>query len=138
MHLVRFGGFSFSTMCESITVLSRTKTSRRFTQIVPRFFFLFPSPPSPTGGPFGSEPSLKAAGNLYAIIGFAVMPIVWSLPEAVMTYEMSTLFPCASGGVRFVRDNDDALLCVAVMLALLHVLCFTSFLIMTISVFDNV
>lgn len=101
-------------------------------------FTLPPPPPSPTGGPFGSEPSLKAAGNLYAIIGFAVMPMVWSLPEAVMTYEMSTLFPCASGGVRFVRDNDDALLCVAVMLALHHVLCFTSFLIMTISVFDNV
>lgn len=109
MHLVRFGGFSFSTMCKSILILSRTKTSHHFTQIVPRFFFsvLSPSPPSPTGGPFGSEPSLKAAGNLYAIIGFAVMPIVWSLPEAVMTYELSTLFPCASGGVRFVRDEDD-------------------------------
>lgn len=57
----------------------------------------------PTGGPFGIEPSLKAAGNLYAIIGFAAMPMLWSLPEAIMTYELSTMFPCASGGVRFVR-----------------------------------
>ena len=56
------------------------------------------------GGPFGVEPSLKAAGNLYAIIGFAVMPFLWSIPEAVMTYELSSLYPCASGGVRWVRS----------------------------------
>lgn len=58
------------------------------------------------GGPFGVEPSLKAAGNLYAIIGFAAMPFLWSLPEAVMTYELSSLYPCASGGVRFVRSTS--------------------------------
>lgn len=57
----------------------------------------------PTGGPFGIEPSLNAAGNLYAICGFAAMPFLWSFPEALMTYELSTMFPCASGGVRFVR-----------------------------------
>lgn len=57
-----------------------------------------------SGGPFGVEPSLKAAGNLYAIIGFAAMPILWALPEAVMTYELSTLFPCASGGVRSTEE----------------------------------
>ena len=55
------------------------------------------------GGPFGVEPSLKAAGNLYAIIGFAVMPFLWALPEAIMTYELSVLHPCASGGVLWVR-----------------------------------
>ncbi|KAL3759065.1 hypothetical protein ACHAWU_008674 [Discostella pseudostelligera] len=57
-----------------------------------------------SGGPFGIEPSLKAAGNLYAIIGFAAMPMLWSLPEAIMTYELSTMFPCASGGVRFTEE----------------------------------
>ena len=56
------------------------------------------------GGPFGVEPSLRAAGNLYAIIGFAVMPFIWSLPEAVMTYELSSLYPCASGGVRWAEE----------------------------------
>ncbi|KAL7534500.1 hypothetical protein ACHAXR_005916 [Thalassiosira sp. AJA248-18] len=56
------------------------------------------------GGPFGVEPSLKAAGNLYAIIGFAAMPLVWALPEAVMTYELSSLYPCASGGVRWTEE----------------------------------
>mmetsp|Transcript_23300 Transcript_23300/g.41763 ORF Transcript_23300/g.41763 Transcript_23300/m.41763 type:complete len:176 (+) Transcript_23300:47-574(+) len=57
------------------------------------------------GGPFGVEPSLKAAGNFYAIIGFAAMPFLWALPEAVMTYELSSLYPCASGGVRWVRTT---------------------------------
>jgi len=56
------------------------------------------------GGPFGMEPSLKAAGNLYAIIGFAAMTFVWALPEAVMTYELSSLYPCSSGGVRWVEE----------------------------------
>ena len=55
-----------------------------------------------SGGPFGIEPTLKAAGNLYAIIGVCVMPFIWSLPEALITYEMSSRFPCASGGVRWV------------------------------------
>jgi amino acid transporter len=56
------------------------------------------------GGPFGVEPSVKAAGNLYAIIGFAVMPFVWALPECLITYELSALYPCASGGVRWVEE----------------------------------
>jgi len=56
------------------------------------------------GTPFGMEPSLKAAGNLYAIIGYAVMPFVWALPEAVMTYELSSLYPCSSGGVRWAEE----------------------------------
>ena len=56
-----------------------------------------------SGGIFGAELSLRAAGNLYTIIGFAVMPFILSIPEAVMTYELSPLYPCPSGGVRFVR-----------------------------------
>ncbi|KAL7481630.1 hypothetical protein ACHAW6_007313 [Cyclotella cf. meneghiniana] len=56
-----------------------------------------------TGGPFGIEPSVKAAGNLYAIIGIALMPFVWAVPEMYMTYRLSTMFPCASGGVLWVE-----------------------------------
>lgn len=59
-----------------------------------------------SGGPFGVELSLKAAGNLYTIIGFAVMPFILSIPEGVMTYELSSLYPCSSGGVRFVRTTN--------------------------------
>lgn len=56
------------------------------------------------GGPFGVEPSLKAAGNLYAIIGFAAMPFLWALPEALMAYELSSLYPCASAGARWTEE----------------------------------
>eukprot|EP00956_Cyclotella_meneghiniana_P027028 scaffold59799_cov56-Cyclotella_meneghiniana.AAC.1 len=34
-----------------------------------------------SGGPFGTEPSVKAAGNLYAIIGMTLMPFLWAAPE---------------------------------------------------------
>ena len=46
---------------------------------------------------------MKAAGNLYAIIGIALMPFVWAVPEMYMTYRLSTMFPCASGGVLWVE-----------------------------------
>ncbi|KAL3792784.1 hypothetical protein ACHAW5_000578 [Stephanodiscus triporus] len=57
-----------------------------------------------SGGPFGVEPSIRAAGNMYAIVGFALMPLMWSLPECVMTYELSSAYPCDSGGVRFTEE----------------------------------
>lgn len=57
-----------------------------------------------SGGPIGVEPSIKAAGNLYAIIGFAVMPFLWALPEVLITTELGLIYPCASGGVRWVEE----------------------------------
>jgi len=53
---------------------------------------------------FIQEPSLKAAGNLYTIIGFATLPFLWALPEAIMTYELSTRYPDNSGGMRWVSE----------------------------------
>ena len=50
-----------------------------------------------SGGTFGIEPVVKAAGNFYAILGIALMPFFWSLPEMFMTYKMSIKYPCASG-----------------------------------------
>lgn len=40
---------------------------------------------SVSGGPLGMEPAVKAAGPAVALLGFLVMPLVWSLPEALMT-----------------------------------------------------
>jgi amino acid transporter len=57
-----------------------------------------------SGGPVGVEPSIRAAGNLYAIIGFAAMPFLWSLPEVLITTELGLLYPCASGGVRWCEE----------------------------------
>lgn len=57
-----------------------------------------------SGGPFGIETTVRAGGNLYALLGFLIMPFVWSLQEALMTAELGTAFPEASGGVVWVEE----------------------------------
>lgn len=39
------------------------------------------------------EVAVRAGGPLLALIGFTIMPLVWSLPEAAMTTELSVAFP---------------------------------------------
>ncbi|XP_023516717.1 probable polyamine transporter At3g13620 [Cucurbita pepo subsp. pepo] len=51
------------------------------------------------GGPYGEEPAVQAAGPLLAIIGFIVFPFIWSVPEALITAELSTAFPGNGGFV---------------------------------------
>lgn len=47
-----------------------------------------------SGGPFGVEDSVGAGGGpLLSITGFLLFPLLWSLPEALITAELSTLFP---------------------------------------------
>lgn len=55
-----------------------------------------------SGGPFGVEDSVKAGGPLLAILGFAVFPFIWSIPEALITAELSTAFPENGGYVVWV------------------------------------
>ena len=57
-----------------------------------------------SGGPFGVETSVRAGGNFFALLGFLVMPIIWSLAEALMTAELGTAYPEASGGVAWVEE----------------------------------
>lgn len=56
-----------------------------------------------SGGPFGVEPVVAAGGPLLALLGFLFLPLVWSIPEAMVTAELSTTFPEASGCVAWVR-----------------------------------
>ncbi|KAM6554932.1 hypothetical protein CsatB_015694 [Cannabis sativa] len=51
------------------------------------------------GGPFGEEPAVQAAGPLFALIGFLVFPFIWSIPEALVTAELSTAYPGNGGFV---------------------------------------
>ncbi|CAI0409910.1 unnamed protein product [Linum tenue] len=51
------------------------------------------------GGPYGEEPAVQAAGPLYAILGFLIFPFVWSVPEALITAELSTAYPGNGGFV---------------------------------------
>jgi amino acid transporter len=54
------------------------------------------------GGPFGIEAAVMHAGPLPCFIGFLVLPIVWSLPQALMTAELATLLPDNGGYVLWV------------------------------------
>ena len=39
------------------------------------------------------EVAVRAGGPFLALLGFTVMPLLWSLPEAAMTAELSVAFP---------------------------------------------
>lgn len=55
-----------------------------------------------SGGPFGIEDSVSSGGPLLAILGFLILPLVWSVPEALVTAELGTTFPENSGYVAWV------------------------------------
>lgn len=57
-----------------------------------------------SGGPFGIEPTIRAGGNLAAILGFMIAPFIFSVPEALVTAELGSAFQCASGGVAWVEE----------------------------------
>lgn len=45
------------------------------------------------------QDAVLAAGPLLCLLGFLIMPLVWSVPEALITAELSTAFPENSGYV---------------------------------------
>ncbi|PWA73921.1 polyamine transporter PUT1 [Artemisia annua] len=57
-----------------------------------------------SGGPFGIEDSVRAAGPFLALMGFLVFAIIWSVPEALITAEMGTMFPEDGGYVIWVSS----------------------------------
>jgi len=58
---------------------------------------------SVSGGPFGLEASVRSAGNLCALLGFATFPWIWSVQEALVTAELGSALPSASAGVAWVE-----------------------------------
>ncbi|KAM0934463.1 putative amino acid/polyamine transporter I [Dioscorea sansibarensis] len=69
--------------------------------IIPLIFLIFYEV---SGGPFGIEDSVNAAGPLLAIVGFLVFPFIWSIPEALITAELGTMFPENGGYVVWVSS----------------------------------
>ncbi|KAF8095390.1 hypothetical protein N665_0334s0010 [Sinapis alba] len=57
-----------------------------------------------SGGPFGAEGIVNAAGPLLALLGFIIFPFIWCIPEALITAEMSTMFPVNGGFVVWVSS----------------------------------
>ncbi|KAL8063834.1 hypothetical protein ABFX02_01G052700 [Erythranthe guttata] len=78
----------------------RAGRSRKIS-IIPLIFIIFYEV---SGGPFGVEDSVKAAGPLLALLGFLIFPLFWSVPEALVTAEMVTMFPENSGYVVWVSS----------------------------------
>ena len=57
-----------------------------------------------SGGPFGCEPTIRAAGPFYSLLGFLIFPLLWSLPEALVTAELGSAFPEPSGTVAWIEE----------------------------------
>jgi amino acid transporter len=57
---------------------------------------------SVSGGPFGFEDIVRAGGPFYALMGFSLM-LVWAIPEALVTIEMSVAMPEPAGSVAWVE-----------------------------------
>lgn len=55
------------------------------------------------GGPFGVEPAVEAAGPLWTLIALIVLPLFWSLPQAIMSAELSLLVNENGGNVVWVQ-----------------------------------
>lgn len=78
-----------------------TITTRKLS-LLPLLFLIFFEV---SGGPYGEESTVAAAGPLWAILGFLIFPFIWSIPEALITAELATAFP-GNGG--FVIWADQA------------------------------
>lgn len=73
----------------------------RKVSVLPLVFLIFYEV---SGGPFGVEDSVQAAGPLLALLGFLFFPLIWSVPEALITAEMGTMFPENGGYVVWVSS----------------------------------
>ncbi|XP_019169129.1 PREDICTED: probable polyamine transporter At3g19553 [Ipomoea nil] len=58
-----------------------------------------------SGGPFGVEDSVRAGGGpLLSLLGFLIFPLLWSIPEALVTAELATAFPENGGYVVWISS----------------------------------
>lgn len=77
------------------------KHSFNKVSIIPLVFLIFYEV---SGGPFGVEDTVQAAGPFLALLGFLLFPFIWSIPEALITAEMGTMFPENGGYVVWVSS----------------------------------
>ncbi|PIN17174.1 Amino acid transporter [Handroanthus impetiginosus] len=77
------------------TPAAAVSTTKKLT-LIPLIFLIYFEV---AGGPYGEEPAVQAAGPLFAILGFLIFPFIWSIPEALITAELSTAFPGNGGFV---------------------------------------
>ncbi len=59
--------------------------------------------PSSCLSPFGVEQSVAAAGPLPVFIAIALLPMVWAIPQALITAELASMVPDNGGCVVWVQ-----------------------------------
>ncbi|KAF6163604.1 hypothetical protein GIB67_022169 [Kingdonia uniflora] len=74
---------------EDVEIGEKRVQSFKKVSIISLIFFIFYEE---SGGPFGVEDDVDAASPLLALIGFLAFTIMWSIPEALITVEMGTMF----------------------------------------------
>ncbi|XP_030441979.2 probable polyamine transporter At3g13620 [Syzygium oleosum] len=89
---------------------ARGGTAKKLT-LIPLIFLIYFEV---AGGPYGEEPAVKAAGPLLALVGFLVFPFIWSIPEALVTAELSTALP-GNGGFVLWAERAFGPLCGSLM-----------------------
>jgi amino acid transporter len=56
-----------------------------------------------SGGPFGLEPLIGATGAGFALVLILAMPLLWALPDSLITAELAPAIPVEGGYVIWVR-----------------------------------
>ncbi|MED6107657.1 hypothetical protein PIB30_016100 [Stylosanthes scabra] len=82
---------------ERLPYVSTSRTTAKIPKkltLVPLIFLVYFEV---AGGPYGEETAVQAAGPLIALLGFLIFPFIWSVPEALITAELTTAYP-GSGG----------------------------------------
>lgn len=79
-----------------MTTNTKAKHKQKKLTLIPLIFLIYFEV---AGGPYGEEPAVQAAGPLFALLGFLIFPFIWSIPEALITAELSTAYPGDGGFV---------------------------------------
>jgi amino acid transporter len=90
---------SSSSTCPSPNSNNKKSASLGVLQLATIIFY------SVSGGPFGVEESIRAAGPFYTLLGFFIAPLIFSLPECLMTVELSSGgFQSSAAGCAWVEE----------------------------------
>jgi len=79
------------------SALRSSARKMRFLPLVAATYFMV------SGGPYGIEDILGGAGFLWAIVILLLLPLVWSLPTALMIGELASAIPADGGFYVWVR-----------------------------------
>lgn len=94
-----FLGSEDTGSCGAAPKVPKIENLNQKLPVVPLVFLIFYEV---SGGPFGVEDSVRAGGPLLTLLGFLIFPLIWSVPEALVTAEMATMFPQNSGYVGWI------------------------------------